>query len=112
MGKSLLDDNKGAAEGGKVFALFQNLETQGAPLTWAWGGQVYTYEDGKVYEMSKEQVAHLNSLTVMTHKQDLDRDGQMRTVPLSQRHRFSVREVAAAEVAKIREDLGQKVVNQ
>jgi hypothetical protein len=101
MSKSLLTDSKPS----KVYALFQNLETQGAPLTWAWEGKIYTYDDGQVYEMSKEQMAHLNSLTVMTHKQEVTADGQVRTVPLSRRHRFSVREVGATEVVKIRESL-------
>jgi hypothetical protein len=107
---SKLMDDPGPTKAPKVFALFQNLETQGAPLSWAWAGQVYTYEDGQVYEMSQEQIAHLNSLTVMVHKQEVTQDGQVRTVPLSRRHRFSVREVGAGEVAKIKADLAAQAV--
>lgn len=92
----------------KVFALFQNLETQGAPLSYAWKGQIYTYDDGQVYEMTRDQISHLNSLTVMTHKQEMSPDGQVKTVPMNRRHRFSVREVNNDEVAKVRQELAEQ----
>lgn len=104
MSKDLLSQKinpDNGAGNGKIFALFQNIQDKGAPLTWAWQGQIYTYEDGQVYLMTREQIDHLNSLTVTVHKQEMSPDGQLQSKPISQTHRFSVREIAPAEVAKM-----------
>ncbi|RJP77997.1 MAG: hypothetical protein C4524_07365 [Candidatus Zixiibacteriota bacterium] len=95
----------------KGYYLFINLETQGANLTYAWDGKIYTYEDGQVYQMTPAQAAHLNSLSVMQYDLQPDASGQMRSVPVGRRPRFSVREVTPGEVERQRQELAGQAAN-
>lgn len=95
----------GAAPPEKGFYLFTNVETQGANLTYAWKGQIYTYEDGQVYEMTREQAAHLNSLAVEVYAMKPGPEGHMKSEVVGRRKRFSVTEVTAGEVARQRQEM-------
>jgi hypothetical protein len=110
MSKDLLSREEGKGNGAghdKIYALFQNVQDQGAPLTYAWQGKIYTYEDGQVYQMSREQIEHLNSLSTTLHKQEMSPDGQLRTTAVAQRNRFSVREVTPQEVKRLQAQASQ-----
>lgn len=92
-------------DNGKVYALFQNLENQGASLSYAWEGQILTYQDGQVYLMSLEQIEHLNSLAVMSYENVPTPEGQIKSMPAGKRHRFSVRQVTQGEINKIKAEM-------
>lgn len=87
------------------FYLFHNLETQGANLTYAWKEQLYTYEAGQIYEMTPDQAEHLNSLSVNKYITEQLPNGQLRTKVVSRQKRFSVTEVTAAEVERLRDEM-------
>lgn len=89
----------------KVLATFQNLEDQGSPLTYSWKGELYTYEDGQAYLMSREQIQHLNSLAITTYVQEMDEQGQLRSKPGPRRRRFSVMEVTREEARRLKAEL-------
>lgn len=89
----------------KGFYLFNNLETQGAALTYAWKGEIYTYEDGQVYQMAPDQAAHLNTLFVNRYDTVSNELGQLKSKVVGRTKRFSVTEVAPGEVTRLRQEM-------
>lgn len=83
----------------KIICKFQNIESPGAPLSWAWQGQLYTYADGGLYQMDQEQIDHLNSLQVMHFQQEYSPEGQLMSKVAGSRNRFAVRPATRQEIA-------------